>query len=117
MTDNQPETRLVDIKGRNIVVRQLKDAQLLLLGRDVRKLEDPNVTARDKLALASGVLDMFESVIVQPTDHEYVMTLTRKGELELEDFLEFLTAFKDKEPVEVTKPVVRRGRPPKSVAK
>jgi hypothetical protein len=94
----------------------LKDAQLLLLGRDARQLEDPKISNKDKLSIASGVLDMFESAIVQPSDHAYVLDLTRKGELELSDFLAFLTAFEDKE-AEAPKPVVRRGRPRKSVAK
>lgn len=115
MTDNAPETRLVDIKGRIVVVKQLKDAQLLLLGRDAKKLDDPNVDARTKMEVSSGVLDMFESAIVQLADREYVMGLARRGEIELKDFLEFLTVFSEN--AEPAKPVVRRGRPRKSVAK
>ena len=116
MTDNGTDTRLVDIKGRTVVIKQLKDGQLLLLGRDQRKLEDPQITDAEKMSTAIGVLDMFEASIVQPSDREYVMGLTRTGDLELKDFLSFLTAFQDPEAtVEPVKPVVRRGRPRKSV--
>lgn len=116
MTDSGTDTRLVPVLGRTIVVKKLTDAQLLLLGRDARKLDDETVSGRDKLEIASGVLDMFEYTIVQQGDRDYVMDLTRKGKLELKDFLEFLTAFSDEE-AEAPKPVVRRGRPRKSVAK
>ena len=114
MTDTGTETQLIPIGDRTVVVKKLTDAQLLLLGRDVRKLEDENVPSRDKLDIASGVLDMFESTLVQKADHEYVMGLTRAGQLELKDFVSFLTSFEEPE-AEIVKPVVRRGRPRKSV--
>lgn len=115
MTDNAPETRLVDVKGRTIVVKQLKDAQLLLMSRDQKVLEDPKVDDRTKLNVAGGVLDMFESVIVQAEDRAYVLALTRAGELELGDFVAFLSAFRVEKEAEPVKPVVRRGRPRKAV--
>lgn len=118
MTDNGTETRLVPIKGRTVVVKQLTDAQLLLLTRDVRILDDEKTPNRDKMNVAAGVLDMFESTLVQPSDRDYVLDLTRKGELELKDFVNFLTVFTEEPaPVEPAKPVVRRGRPRKTVAK
>lgn len=111
MTDTGVQTRLVDVKGRTIVVKQLKDAQLLLLGRDAKRLDDDKVSATEKLTLAGGILDIFESTIVQAEDRDYVLQLTRQGELELQDFLTFLSAFAEEEK---PKPVaVRRGRPRK----
>lgn len=112
MTDTGTDTRIIDVKGRAIVVRQLKDAQLLILGRDASILSKDDVSGQRKLEIAGYMLDMFESAIVQPDDHAYVMALTRRGELELSDFVKFLSVFRDEEPE--PKPVVRRGRPRKS---
>lgn len=114
MTDTGTDTRIVDVKGRAIVVRQLKDAQLLLMGRDAAILQKGDVAPQRKLEVAGYILDIFESAIVQPDDHAYIMDLTRRGELELRDFLGFLSAFHDDEPAPEPKPVVRRGRPRKS---
>lgn len=111
MTDTGVDTRLVPIKGREIVVKQLTDAQLVLMGRDASMLERTELDDRRKLRAAGDIMDMFESAIVQQVDRDYVFSLVRKGELELKDFLEFLTAFAP-EP-EVKKPAVRRGRPPR----
>lgn len=112
MTDTNTDTRIVDIKGRPVVVRQLTDAQLILMGRDASTLSREDVPGARKLEAAGFIMDMFESAIVQVTDRAYVMDLTRKGELEMQDFLGFLSAFKEAEPA--VKPVVRRGRPPRA---
>jgi len=111
MTDPGNETRLVDVKGRTIVVKQLKDAQLLLMSRDAQLLAKDDVEPAAKVQAGAWILDAFESAIVQAEDKAYVLGLVRKGELELKDFLAFLTAFGE---TEVKKPVVRRGRPPRS---
>lgn len=115
MADKEIDTRLVDVKGRSIVVKQLKDTQLLLMGRDAEVLDNPDADGRRKLRAAGYILDMFETAIVQQFDREYVMGLARSGDLELADFLGFLSAFEEK-PAEEKKPVVRRGRPPRKSA-
>jgi hypothetical protein len=115
MTDSGAETRLVPVKGRTIVVKKLTEGQMLLMSRDAGRLEDDKLDVSTKLRVAGGILDMFESVIVQQEDRDYVLDLTRKGEVDLPDFLEFLTAFKQEEPQ--PKVVARRGRPRKAVTK
>jgi hypothetical protein len=107
------DTRLVEINGRTIVVRELKDAQLVLLARDAARLEDVTVSNRDKLSLAGGIMDMFESVIVQQQDKDFVLAETRAGRTELATFLGFLTSFQEADAPKVT---VKRGRPPRKAA-
>jgi hypothetical protein len=110
--DPGTQTRIVDVKGRSIVVRQLKDAQLILMGRDAATLSKPNVEPGRKLEVAGYIMDTFESTIVQPDDKAYVISLIRQGELELQDLLGFMTAFnEDAAPKKAT---VRRGRPPRA---
>ena len=92
--DPGKETRLVLVKDRNIVVRQLNDAQLLLLGREAR------------LASVGRIFDLLESAVVQEEDREYLMDLAVKGDLELNDMLGFIRVFAESE----QKPRVRRGR-------
>lgn len=113
MTDPGNDTRLVDVKGRTIVVKQLKDAQLLLMRRDAARMMQDSVPNDEKVEAGGWILEAFESAIVQPDDHAYVLSLMRKGELELVDFLGFLSAFTETEPKKAT---VRRGRPPRKLA-
>jgi hypothetical protein len=112
MTDTATDTRLIEVKGRTIVVRQLKDAQLLLMSRDAAILGKEDVPGGEKLQAAGWILDTFESVIVQQEDKDYILGLIRKGDVELMDLLGFVSAFS--EPEVAPKPVVRRGRPPRA---
>lgn len=104
--DPGKETRLVDIKGRNIVVRQLTDAQLLLLGREARLAAKEDVEQHRRLAGVSRIFDILESAVVQEDDREYLLDLTVQGELQLSDLMGFITVFGEEKP----KPKVRRGR-------
>ena len=79
------ETRLIDIKGRLITVRQLKDA-------------------------ISRMFDILESAIVQQEDKDYLTALNVAGDLEITDLMVFISSFN--EPQAAEKPKVRRGRPP-----
>jgi hypothetical protein len=81
-----------------------------LMSRDAALLQNPGVANDVKLQAGGWILDAFESVIISEEDKAYVLLLMRMGELELTDFIQFLHA-KDEEP---QKPVVRRGRPPRS---
>lgn len=108
MTNPDPgkETRLVDIGGRNIVVRELVDAQLMLLGREARLAMNQATDNERRLVAVSRIFDMLESVIVQDEDREYILDLTVKGKMTLGAMLGFISAFQDEE----EKPRVRRGR-------
>jgi predicted lysophospholipase L1 biosynthesis ABC-type transport system permease subunit len=110
MTDPEANIRVVDIKGRNVSIKPLTDAQLLLMNRDAQLLQKDSVPSAAKLQAGAWILDAFESVIISEDDKAYVTLLMRTGDLTLTDFVSFLSAFSD-EPV---KPVVRRGRPRKS---
>ncbi len=104
--DPGKETRIVPIQGRNIVVRQLNDAQYLLLGRDARLASREDTEGAKRLAAIGRIFDILESAVVQEEDREYLLDLTVKGNLELKDMMPFITAFADEE----SKPKVRRGR-------
>ena len=99
------ETRIVEVKGRNIVVRQLNDAQLLLMGREARLAGREDTDPGRRLAGVGRIFDILESAVVQEEDREYLLDLTVAGNLRLSDLMTFITAFSD-EP----KPKVRRGR-------
>lgn len=106
-------TRLVEVRGRQIVARKLNDLQLMLLAREAKKLTKANQPGEEKLAAVARILDLLESSVVQQEDIEYLTDLTVKGELELKDMMEFVNVFQQESaPV----PVVRRGRPRKSIS-
>jgi hypothetical protein len=104
------DTRLVDVKGRNVVVRQLNDAQLLLLAREARLAEREGTDNQRRLMAVGRIFDLLESAVVQDEDREYLMDLTVAGDLSVGDLMGFVTAFRDEGE---EKPKVRRGRPPK----
>lgn len=110
MTTPDPgrETRLVDVKGRQVVIRMLMDAQLALMARESRVLQREDAPNARKVAGAARMFDMLESMVVQEEDREYVADLIATGELELKDLTSFITSFKPED----EKPKVRRGRPP-----
>lgn len=106
--DPGKETRIVEVRGKSIVVRMLIDAQLLILAREARLAQNPETTSDRRLTAVSRIFDILESAIVQPEDQEYCVDLAVKGQLSLGDMTGFLNAFQDED----AKPKVRRGRPP-----
>ena len=107
------ETRIVPIKGRQVVARRLKETQLLLLARDAQRLQQDNVTSTAKLAAIARMMDIMESAIVQPEDRDYVTGLQVSGDLEMSDLMSVITVFESDDQQGVT---VRRGRPRKTRA-
>ncbi len=109
--DTGRETRVVDVKGRPIVVRRLKDAQVLFLNREAILLQRgglPQERVRDGMR---RVLDVLDSQVVQDLDKSYLLDLVALGDLDLKDLMGFIQAFKE-EDAEPEKPKVRRGRRP-----
>lgn len=102
------ETRIIDLKGRQVVVRQLTDAQQLLLSREATLLQKPTIDRARKMTAVSRIYDMLESAVAQEEDREYLTELNLAGELELKDMMTFVSVFG----TEQEKPKVRRGRPP-----
>jgi hypothetical protein len=103
--DPGKETRLVPVRDRNIVVRQLIDTQLFLLSREARLASRDETDPQRRMVAIARIFDILESAVVQEEDRDYLMDLTVAGDLELKDLLGFITAFADDE-----KPKVRRGR-------
>ncbi len=111
MTSPDPgrETRLVPVQGRNIVVRQLVDAQMMLLNRGARLLQRDDLDRDAKMATVDRMFTILESVVVQPEDREFLEDLMAEGKLNLRHLMDFVSVFNEDEPEE--KPKVRRGRP------
>lgn len=102
------ETRIVDVRGKSVVVKMLLDAQLLLLAREARLAQNPDTANERRLVAVSRIFDILENAIVQDSDREHCLELAIRGQLTLGDMLGFINAFADEE----AKPKVRRGRPP-----
>lgn len=105
--DPGKETQVVDVKGRSIVVKELVDAQLLILAREARLASNPETEGGRRMTAVARILDILETAIVQESDKEYVLDLATMGKLEMKDMLDFLTVFTGED----EKPKVRRGRP------
>lgn len=105
--DSGAETRVVDVRGRNIVVRELLDAQLLLLAREARLAQNPDTEPQRRLAAVGRIFDMLESAVVQESDRDYLLDLVVQRNLALSDMTSFVSAFGD---TQEQKPRVRRGR-------
>lgn len=115
MTQPDPgkDTRLVDVRGRQIVVRQLQEMQLILMAREARLVQKQDLDNGRRIAAIGRIFDILESAVVQDADREYLMDLTVQGTLEMGDLTSFISAFSD---TATAKPQVRRGRPRKSIA-
>lgn len=109
------EIRPVDVKGRKINVRRLRDAQLLLLLRDAENMRREDVSLERKLKSGGYIMDIFESAIVEDADKDYVLRLVRQGDLEILDLTGMLSTFaEDEQDAPVPAKVVKRGRPRKT---
>jgi hypothetical protein len=114
MTDPTPteETRTVTVKGRDLQVRKLADAQGPLLARELLTIRKESVDGFRRAMAAGRVFDILESVVVSEDDREYLMELNLRGDLRLLDMMECLSVWADEtQPASKGPVVVRRGRP------
>jgi hypothetical protein len=105
------ETRVVDVRGRSIVVRRIIDTQMMLLARESQVLQRDDIDIKRKLSAVDRMFRILESSIVQQSDREFVEELMLDGELDLRELTSFVTTFSGDEE-ESAKPKVRRGRAP-----
>jgi len=104
------ETRIVQVRDRNIVIRQLIDAQMMLMAREAKMLQRDDVPTDRKVDGVDRMFRILESAVVQPEDREFLEELIITGDLDLRELMSFISVFKDDD--EDEKPKVRRGRPP-----
>lgn len=99
--------RVVQIKGRDVEVRSFNEAQIALLMREASVMERTSADASRRMTAVGRAFDLFESLIVQPEDRDYLVDLVTAGSLELKDLVGLIGL-----PAEDagTRPVVRRGR-------
>lgn len=109
--DTGRETRIVDVRGRNIVVRKIIDTQMMLLAREAKVLQRDDVSSDRQLTAVDRMFRILESAIVQPSDKEFLEDLMLDGELDLRELTSFVTIFSGEDD-ESPKPKVRRGRAP-----
>ena len=105
----EQETRSVPLGGRQVLVRQLSDLQLVHLMRFAKILQSDGVAVEQKLDVIPKMMDVVHSIIQSPEDMEYLEGLELAGQLSINDYLEVVRAFQDAP----AKPAVRRGRPRK----
>jgi hypothetical protein len=113
MTTPDPgrETRIVNVRGRNVVVRKIIDTQMMLLAREAKVLQRDDISADRQLTAVDRMFRILESAIVQPSDREFLEDLMLDGELDLRELTSFVTIFAEAEDT-AEKPKVRRGRAP-----
>jgi len=109
MTQPQTTVRIVSLNDREIMVRDLGDMQKMLLARELRQLSR-DIDGHRKLLSIATIMDLLESVIINPEDVEYVKDQIVSHGFDLPDMLKFIKP-KDTTP---EPPRVRRGRPRKS---
>jgi hypothetical protein len=108
--DNNRETRIVPVHGRNIVIRRLIDAQLMQMNHESELLQRDDVGMDRKRKGMERMFRALLSVVVQPTDRDYMEDLMADGELDLRELVSFATSFLT-EDTPAGPPKVRRGRP------
>lgn len=111
ITDSGRQTRVVPLNGRQIVVRELVDTQMVHLMRHSRILQKSDVPNDAKMDSVDRIFKILKTMVVQPEDQAYLVDKEEAGEISLRDLMAFINAFKD-EDREPEKPKVRRGRPP-----
>lgn len=116
------ETKPITIKGREIMVMMMTDTQIMLLNREVRRLEKmvgpegqvSKENVRTVFEHTARLLDMLENRVVETDDREYLFNLMMAGELEIDEIMPIMSVFTDEEtPAVPAKPKVTRGRPVK----
>ena len=106
--DKGRRTQIVSIAGRNIVVRELVDMQLMHLSRYAAILDNSNVELPEKMIAVERMLKILHTIVVQDSDREFLIEAEENGDVELSDLIGFVDAFQD-EPAE-KKPTVTRAR-------
>lgn len=106
------ETQIVDVHGRNIVIKRLVDTQVMLLAREAKILQRDDISVDRKLDGIDRMFAILESVVVSQPDKDYMNQLMTNGELDLRELVSFVTTFEVPEGDETPKVQVRRGRAP-----
>lgn len=118
MTQNDPgrRTQVIEFNGRSLVVRQLRELQMVHLLRYNRILQSKNLGSDAQQEAVQRMLDILHTAVVQADDRRILVEMEEQGEVGLEDLMGVLSAFSDDEAEEPAKPTARRGRPRKSNA-
>jgi hypothetical protein len=108
--DTGRETRVVPVAGRNIVVRQLTDAQMLHLMRHAKILASESMANDVKMESMDRMLKILNSVVVQDSDRDWLVEAQENGDVELAEMTGWVNAFRTTDKVTV----VRRTRAKRS---
>ena len=105
--DPGKETRIFPLLDRQVVVRQLNEAQLALLAREAGRLSRGALEGKDAMIAVARIMDIMEQTVVQQEDRDFLTDQMIAGKLELRDLMGALTVFGEEAP---TTGPVRRGR-------
>lgn len=109
-TTSERPTRVVNVQGRDVTIRQLVDTQMLLMAREAKILTRTDIETDRKLEGLDRMFGILESAVVNSDDRAYLERLMEQGELDLRELMGFVTSFEPDQPAPVVK--VRRGRAP-----
>lgn len=102
------EPRAIPVHGRDILVKPVKDVQLVQMNHEVAITQSSNADNVRKMKAVDRIHRILLSVVIEDADKDFIEDLMADGELKMEDLLEFISAFNDEK---VPKKAVRRGRP------
>lgn len=95
--------------GREVKIQQLTETQMLLIGREAKILQSPDVDTSRKLDGIDRMFMILETAVVEAEDRKYMENLMMTGELGINELINFVTVFG--EGADET-PKVRRGSRP-----
>lgn len=90
-------------------MKKLTKIQMALMLRGSRVLR-ANVDEDTKADAVDQILDILDSVIVQPEDQKHVRQAQITGKIDLEDMVSWVAIFQSEDGDAEKKPTVRRGR-------
>lgn len=105
--DTGTPTQIVEMHGKNVVVRRLTDAQMLQLQYEAQMMQSDDVDIARKQKAISRMHRALLGILVQPSDQDYAEDLMIDGHLQLEDLLAIVVNFSAGEAER--RPKVRRG--------
>lgn len=106
------DTRTVTILDREIEVKEFKDSQIMLMVSEAKTVIRTTVDIDRRLDGVDRMMRLFDSVVVNQADKDWLTEKNIAGELSMADLTAFISAFPDNA-TEITPRPVRRGRPRK----
>lgn len=106
------ESRTVTILDREIKIKEFTDSQIMLMVSEAKTVSRKTVDVTRRLDGVDRMMRLFDSIVIDPEDKEWLVEQNIAGNLSMGDLTGFISAFAD-DSAEITPRAVRRGRPRK----